>query len=187
MTNRTARFLRPAAGMEKLFRDATIGLARQHVFARQLVNTGRMAIANPYTRSSVCDATGGQPVQNVSFRWADGSKGTVNDLLQWADGRLLLLFFGHTGPEALERLRSLNQTMPVRSVQVIGNGDPPAAREHVVDPLGHLQGACHVFGHAWALVRPDSYVAATGESIDSTLVRAVAKALGIQDQPGKRA
>lgn len=187
VSNRTARFLRPAAGMEKIFRDATIGLARQHVFARQMVNTGRMAIANPYTRSSVCDSTGGQAVQNVSFRWADGGNGSVNDLLQWADGRLLLLFFGPTGPQALERLRALNETMPVRSVQVLGNDDPPAVREHVVDPLGHLQGACHVFGHAWALVRPDSYVAATGESIDSTLVRAVAKALGFQDETGKPA
>jgi 3-(3-hydroxy-phenyl)propionate hydroxylase len=67
VTNRTTRFLRPAAGMEKVFRDATLGLARQYVFARQLVNTGRMAIAKPYTRSSVCDATGGPSVQNVSF------------------------------------------------------------------------------------------------------------------------
>ena len=46
------------------------------------------------------------------------------------------------------------------------------------DPQGHLQGACHVFGHAWALVRPDSYVAATGESVDAALVHAVGQALG---------
>ena len=121
VTNRTARFLRPAAGMEKLFRDATIGLARQYCFARQLVNTGRMAIANPYTRSSVCDTTGGQPVQNVSFRWADGSMGTVNDLLQWADGRLLLLFFGPTGAAGGAAAARLSETMPIRSVQVVGN------------------------------------------------------------------
>ena len=50
---------------------------------------------------------------------------------------------------------------------------------------GHLQGACHVFGHAWALVRPDSYVAATGESVDATLVHAVGKALGtaLEEEP----
>ena len=46
VTNRTARFLRPADGMERVFRDAAIGLAREHLFARQFVNTGRMAIAN---------------------------------------------------------------------------------------------------------------------------------------------
>ncbi len=178
VTNRTARFLRPAGGMEKLFRDAALSLARQHVFARQFVNTGRMAIANPYTRSSVCDSTGGQPVQNVSFQWADGSRGTVNDLLQWADGNLLLLVFGDMSTTALARLRALADGAPIRCVQVVGSDDHPGAVEHVRDPQGHLQGACHVFGHAWALVRPDSYVAATGETIDSALVHALAKALG---------
>src|SRR3954463_5083947 len=41
VTNRTARFLRPANATEKLFRDAALSLARQHEFARQFVNTGR--------------------------------------------------------------------------------------------------------------------------------------------------
>ncbi len=178
VTNRTARFLRPADGIERLFRTAALGLARQHVFARQLVNTGRMAIANPYTRSSACDTTGGQSVQNVGFQWADGSPGTVNDLLTWADGRLLLLLFGDANRQGLERMRALAQTAPLRCIHVLGADDPVIAVEHVRDPQGHLQGACHVFGHAWALVRPDSYVAATGESIDAPLVAAVARAMG---------
>ncbi|MDE2607839.1 MAG: FAD-dependent oxidoreductase [Burkholderiales bacterium] len=178
VTNRTARFLRPGTPMEKLFRDAALGLARQHPFARQFVNTGRMAVANPYTRSSACDAGGGQSVQNVSFAWADGSTGRVNDLLRWADGRLLLLVFGALPPAALARLRGLAATAPVLCVQVLGPDEPAGAREHVRDPKGHLQGACHVFGHAWALVRPDSYVAATGEAVDASLVHAVGQALG---------
>jgi 3-(3-hydroxy-phenyl)propionate hydroxylase len=178
VTNRTTRFLRPAEGAEKLFRDAALSLARQHVFARQLVNTGRMAVANAYSRSSACERTGGQSVQNVSFQWSDGSRGTVNDLLQWAGGHLLLLLFGDTGGSSAARLGALARTAPVRCVQVLGADDPPGAVEHVRDPHGHLLGACHVFGHAWALIRPDAYVAATGESIDGTLVHAIAKALG---------
>jgi 3-(3-hydroxy-phenyl)propionate hydroxylase len=181
VTNRTNRFLRPAEGMEKVFRDATLGLARQYPFARQLVNTGRMAIANPYTDSSACEPTGGQPVQNVSFQWEDGSRGTVNDLLQWSGDRQLLLLFGDVGQTCLERLRALAQTAPLCCVQVLGPDEPATAVEHIRDPKGHLQGACHVFGHAWALVRPDSYVVATGESIDSTLIHAVARALGADD------
>ena len=35
-----------------------------------------------------------------------------------------------------------------------------------------------MFGHAWALVRPDAYVAATGESVDASLVHAIGQALG---------
>ncbi|HSV83827.1 MAG TPA: FAD-dependent oxidoreductase [Ramlibacter sp.] len=178
VTDRTARFLRPATPVEKTFRHAALSLARQHVFARQFVNTGRMAVANPYTHSSACDETGGQSVQNVALAWPDGSRGEVNDLLRWADGRLLVLIFGTASPTALERLSSLCETAPLRAVQVLGPDEPPGAMEYVRDPKGHLQGACHVFGHAWALIRPDSYVAATGESVDSHLVHAVGQALG---------
>jgi 3-(3-hydroxy-phenyl)propionate hydroxylase len=178
VTNRTARFLRPATPVEKLFRDAALSLARQHPFARSLVNTGRMAVANSYSASSACDATGGLSVQNVAFEWADGSKGRVNDLLRWADGCLLVLLFGDASASALHRLRALAETAPVRCVQVLGSDERPGALEHVRDPKGHLQGACHVFGHAWALVRPDSYVAATGESVDAALVHAVGRAMG---------
>lgn len=180
VTNRTARFLRPAPGIEKTFRDAALSLARQHLFARQLINTGRMAIANPYSRSSACERTGGLPVQNVSFHWPDGTRGTMNELLQWLDGNLLLLLFGDAGRASLERLRALSETAPVRCIQVLGVEGRAGAVEHVRDPQGHLQGACHVFGHAWALIRPDSYVAATGESIDASLVHAVGRSLGAE-------
>jgi len=179
VTNRTARFLRPADGMERTFRNAAISLARQYPFARQLINTGRMAMANTYTKSSICDHTGGQSVQNVTFRWADNSIGMVNDLIEWADGDLLVLVFGDMSHAAAQRLRLLAGQAPVRCVQVVGPDTRPQALEHVRDPQGHLQGACHVFGHAWALVRPDSYLAATGESVDAGLIQAIEQALGL--------
>jgi 3-(3-hydroxy-phenyl)propionate hydroxylase len=140
-----------------------------------------MAVANAYSRSSACEPTGGQSVQNVSFQWSDGSRGTVNDLLQWAKGQLLLLVFGDIDGSNITRLGALAQTAPVRCVQVLGPDDAASAVEHVRDPHAHLQGACHVFGHAWALVRPDSYVAATGEGIAGTLVHAIARALGASE------
>lgn len=184
VTNRTTRFLRPADGMERIFRNAAISLAKQHLFARSLVNTGRMSVANTYTRSSICEGpTGGQSVQNAAFRWADGSQGTVNDLLLWAAGDLLVLVFGQLSADAMQRLKQLARHAPVRSVQVLGQGERAQAREHVRDinarGIGHLQGACHVFGHAWALVRPDAYLAATGEAVDSDLIAAVEKTLGL--------
>ncbi|EWS62559.1 hypothetical protein Y695_04213 [Hydrogenophaga sp. T4] len=54
--------------------------------------------------------------------------------------------------------------------------------EHVRDPQGHLQGSCHVFGHAWALLRPDGYLAATGESVDAQLVSAIERCLGLRGE-----
>ncbi len=180
VTARTTRFLRPAEGMERTFRSAAISLARQYPFARALINTGRMAVANSYTQSGICERTGGLSAQNVAFRWADGSVGHVNDLIAWADGRLLVLVFGDISSTAAQRLRYLGSAAPVRCVQVLGPQTRPQAREHVIDPQGHLQGACHVFGHAWALLRPDAYVAATGESVDSALIQAIEKAIGLQ-------
>jgi 3-(3-hydroxy-phenyl)propionate hydroxylase len=182
VTDRTARFLRPSGSTEKLFRDAALSLARQYVFARQFVNTGRMAIANPYTRSGACAVGGGQPVQNTLFQWADGSEGHVNDLLRWAGGRLLLLLFGDIGAGCMERVRALVESAPLSCVQVLDMDGTPDAAEYVRDPHGHLQAACHVFGHAWALVRPDAYVAATGETVDASLIEAVGKALGAVEE-----
>ncbi|MDR7150355.1 3-(3-hydroxy-phenyl)propionate hydroxylase [Hydrogenophaga palleronii] len=184
VTNRTARFLRPADGAERLFRQATIGMAKQYPFARTLINTGRMAVANPYSHSRACTyapgSAAGQSVQNVAFAWADGSQGRVNDLLDWAAGDLLVLVFGDLSPSALQRLRRLCFDAPVRSVQVLGIDATAQAVEHVRDPHAHLQGACHVFGHAWALVRPDGYLAASGETVDGQLVAAIERSLGLR-------
>ncbi|MDR7095029.1 FAD-dependent oxidoreductase [Hydrogenophaga laconesensis] len=184
VTNRTARFLRPADGAERVFRHAAIGLAKQYPFARSLINTGRMAVANPYSRSGACTyaagSAAGQSVQNVSFCWADGSAGRVNDLLNWVEGDLLVLVFGEATPASLQRLRRLCLDAPVRSVQVLGVRDAAQATEHVRDPQGHLQGACQVSGNAWALVRPDGYLAATGDAINARLVTAIERSLGLR-------
>ena len=184
VTQRTARFLRPADGIERVFRHAVIGLAKQFPFARPMVNTGRMAVANPYSGSGACTYTSGGAaglsVQNVRFTWADGGEGTVNRLLDWAHGDLLLLVFGNLPSAALQRVRRLCADAPLRAVQVVPAEGRSQCVEHVLDPKGHLQGACQVFGHAWALVRPDGYLAATGEAVDGRLVAAIERSLGLR-------
>ena len=67
----------------------------------------------------------------------------------------------------------------VRCVQVIGIEGIAQAVESVQDRDGHVQAACHVFGHAWALIRPDGYLAATGEAIDASLVQAIEQSLSL--------
>jgi 3-(3-hydroxy-phenyl)propionate hydroxylase len=145
-----------------------------------------MAVANPYSRSSVCTyapgSAAGQSVQNVDFVWADGTRGNVNDLLDWAAGDLLLLVFGDLPATSPQRLRRLCGNAPVRCVQVLSGRGTPQALEHVRDPKGHLQGACQVSGPAWALVRPDGYIAATGESINARLVKAIECSLGLRGE-----
>ena len=181
VTRRTARFLRPADGIERAFRKATISLAKQYPFARSLVNTGRMAVANTYRGSRVCGDNGGTSVQNVKSQWRPGKTGDLNDLLQWADGHLLILVFGAQSKASLKRLQELSASgLPVRCVQVLAKGDVAQAREHLWDPKGHLQSACAaVPAGGWALIRPDGYLADTGKGVNGDLIGAVATSLGL--------
>ena len=170
VTNRTARFLRPADGMERIFRSAAISLAKRHVFARQLVNTGRMSTPNTYSNSSVCGPAGGRALQNVALCWADGSAGDLADLLRWAQGRLLLLVFGALTIEMRIQVWQLMTQTDLRCVQVVYKASLADAVEHVIDPAGHLSGC--VGNAAWELVRPDSYIAATGDRFNAALTQA---------------
>jgi len=188
VTSRTARFLRPADGIERTFRTAVIGLARDHAFARPLVNTGRMAVANPYTRSRCVKgqpgSAAGRSTQNVALQWADGQPGQLHDLLDWAGADLLLLVFGPQPAAALRRLSQLGAAAPLRAVQVLGPREAGGAVEQVRDPKGHLRATCTLDGStppAWALVRPDGYLAATGQRTDGSLVQAVERALGLRE------
>ncbi len=164
VTNRTARFLRAPEGMERTFRSAAISLAKKYPFTRPLINTGRMAVANAYTRSSACAPSGGFSALNVAVSLDTRGKrqGTLNDLLRWCDGRLLLLVFGRIPAMDLPRLRALAEQFPVRCVQVLEPGAQADAREHLFDLHGHLRQATRCQAHAWALLRPDAYVAGTG-------------------------
>jgi len=178
VTNRTARFLRAPEGIERLFRDASIGLAQHHAFARLLINTGRMAEANRYAVSDICKAEGGWMVQNAPLQFANGHPGSLSDLLQWADGHLLLLVFGKLKRADIKKLASLSMGIPVRIVQVV-HKEKYQAKEHVVDKGQLLRQACEAQTKRWTLLRPDAYLTASGQHIDSKLIHAIAQALSL--------
>ena len=178
VTNRTARFLRAPEGIERVFRSATIGLAKHHEFARPLINTGRMAEANRYTMSHVCQDNGGIMVQNSAVQFADRSFGTVADLINWANGHMLLLVFGELSHKEIARLQSLGKLAFVRVVQVV-HKKPAQVLECVMDPHKSLRHACHAEKSQWVLVRPDAYVAGKGKTLNAQLVNALAMSLAL--------
>ena len=178
VTNRTARFLRAPEGIERVFRSATIGLAKQHEFARPLINTGRMAEANRYTMSNVCQDNGGIMVQNSAVQFADRSFGTLADLINWANGHMLLLVFGELSHKEIARLQSLGKLAFIRVVQVV-HKKPAQVLECVMDPHKSLRHACHAEKSQWVLVRPDAYIAAKGKTLNGQLVNALAMSLAL--------
>lgn len=189
VTNRTARFLRPQDGIERVFRDATIALAKKHMFARSLVNTGRMAVANPYSRSPItaADLPLSHSVQNVGFTWLDGSAGRLNQLLQWAGGAPLLLIWGEgkkghgkgsLQPSLVRSLQAYARSGSLRSVCVLAADAAAPAVESLYDEDQCLWQACgfeepsgseHL---AWALIRSDSYLAARGLRLTAPVLAA---------------
>ena len=179
VTNRTARYLRAPEGVERLFRSASIGLAKHHAFARSLINTGRMAEANRYDVSDVCQTEGGFMVQNAPLQFADHSSGSLADLLQWTQGRLLLLVFGELSRKEIAKLQSISVLASVYAVQVVSKKNADVL-EHVIDSNKTLRRACQSEKAQWALIRPDAYLAAKGKAINGQLVKALASALALQ-------
>jgi len=180
VTNRTARYLRAPEGIERTFRTATIGLAKTHAFARSLINTGRMAEANRYEVSDVCQQDGGFMVQNAALLYNRQHCGSLAELLQWANGRLLLLVFGQLSRKDIAKLQSLSTAAGVNVVQVT-HKKSSQVREHVLDPDKTLRRACHAEKAQWVLIRPDAYVSAKGKAINGQLVKALANALALHE------
>ncbi len=141
-----------------------------------------MSTPNTYTRSGACRPGGGNATQNVAFAWADASPGELTALQRWAGGRLLLLVFGDVPSAMATRLRALSMQADLRCVQVLAATGKTAVREHVRDIHGHLRATCEIKtkSHAWALLRPDSYIAASGERLDASLLQALAAAMGTE-------
>ena len=139
-----------------------------------------MAEANPYTRSPICSYQSpqvGKSVQNVAISWVDGTQAQLNDLLRWTADHLLLLWFGPTNQATLQKLKQLTELAPVRVVQVLDRSQPAQARETVRDSHGHLAAAC---GHpGWALLRPDSYMSASGTRLDAGFLKQLSTALAL--------
>ncbi len=50
-STRATDFITPKSPVSRLFRDATLALAREHAFARRLVNSGRLSTATHYAES----------------------------------------------------------------------------------------------------------------------------------------
>jgi 3-(3-hydroxy-phenyl)propionate hydroxylase len=171
VTSRSARFLAPRSPAEHTLRRAVIALASRHAFARGLVNTGRMSVANDYPVAPHLPQ-GGRSVQNLPLQWADGTPTTLMRLL--ADGtHLLALWCAPTCADAAAAVDAA-ASLPLKIVALGGDSGLPTLRPDAA--LSRHLGIST--SGALCLLRPDAYLAALlRDATPALLVAALRTAL----------
>src|SRR5690606_8780997 len=185
-------FITPKSTASRHFRNAVLNLAREHPFARALVNSGRLSLPTAYTDSPLntpdVDAfdgrmTPGAVALDAPVRDAAGRDGWW---LSCLDGSFVLaLFCGARAPAAATQaaLRKLaDGAVPLRIV-LVGDGsaplDAPAGCAVVYDHQGCLAQRYDARPGTCYLLRPDQHVAARRRAFDpAALAAALARALG---------
>lgn len=158
VTSRSARFLAPRSAAEHTLRRAVLKLARRHAFARPLVNTGRMSVANDYPISPWLPQ-GARTVQNLVLQDDQDQAHDLMDLLREGTD-FVGLWFDPEPDRARDACQALND-WPLRlfavgasrTLPVLRDPDGQLARHLGLDPLACAGTLC--------LIRPDAYLAAT--------------------------
>jgi 3-(3-hydroxy-phenyl)propionate hydroxylase len=152
VTSRTSRFLAPRSPAERCLRNAVLGLAREHAFARALVNTGRMSVGNAYPDSPAVSGAG-WTLQNVPIALPDGTRSTLVALAQTVGTAFIGILYAPTRGHELAGFAQLEATgLPFRFFACGPGG--------IGDPEGKLKAVLQAEPGSFALIRPDLYLAA---------------------------
>jgi 3-(3-hydroxy-phenyl)propionate hydroxylase len=183
-STRATDFITPKSAISRIFRDAVLGLASDHPFARSLVNSGRLSTPavladSPLNTRDAAEFAGAMvpgapaadaPVTGPGSRW----------FLDYLHGTFTLVAFGAVVPPDAAALLHRNP-IRCRVVQVVADGPEPHADSQVAiaDASGLLTkrydarpGTCYLF-------RPDQHVCARWRRFDLDAVSAaLARATG---------
>ncbi|WP_321883265.1 FAD-dependent oxidoreductase [Paraburkholderia bannensis] len=196
-STRSTDFITPKSAVSRVFRDAVLTLAREHPFARQLVNSGRLSVPAVLHESTLNtadeDRFTGQMVPGASC--ADAPLGDAQGNPQWLlkqlGGRFTGLLFCRAGATLDEPTRAAldalaNGPVPLNFVAVIdGEGAAPEALPAGTTVLRDTQGlAAQRYGAqdgAFYLIRPDQHVSARWHRVSAPRVeRALKRALCVE-------
>jgi 3-(3-hydroxy-phenyl)propionate hydroxylase len=195
-STRSTDFITPKSPVSRDFRQAVLGLAREHAFARALVNSGRLSVPAHLADSALNTPDVDAGAQAFGGTMAPGApmadapvrhRGRDGWLLEHAGNRFVLLVFA--GPQGLELpardavARLADARIPVTVVPVLAPGrgalDAPLAEAAVIDRDGLAAQRYDARPGTCVLLRPDQHVAARWRRFDVAAVQAaVARATG---------
>jgi 3-(3-hydroxy-phenyl)propionate hydroxylase len=176
-STRATDFITPKSAVSRVFRDAVLTLAKEHAFARRLVNSGRLSVPavlaasplnTPDPDSEFASGPGamvpGTPAADAPVTGPGGAW-----LLGYLDAGFALLVFGNAvPPEAVVALAG--EAIPCRVVQVGGGAAPGVT---VIGDAEGLVARRYDGRHGTVyLLRPDQHVAARWRAFDAEKVRA---------------
>jgi 3-(3-hydroxy-phenyl)propionate hydroxylase len=187
-STRSTDFITPKSRVSKTFRDATLALARQHAFARKLVNSGRLSVPSYLTASILNtpdrdvfagDMVPGAPMDDAPVL-VNGESGWLLD--QMGNRFQLLCFVADlTLPSAMaSQLEELARwPIPVQPLLVCSNEGSTSQRsavdaelDAVIDEKGLAARRYDAQPGTCYLIRPDQHVAARWRTLDVARIRA---------------
>lgn len=193
-STRSTDFITPKSAVSRLFRDAVLGLAREHAFARALVNSGRLSVPTWLADSPLNTPDGearfegrmypGMPADDAPVTRQDGSTGWLLDEMATASVGLggcafTLLVFGD------EPVQLFEAPVAISIVRVLPAGAPwpdEPGRVLLSDHAGWAARRYGAAGGAVYLLRPDQHVAARWQRWqDADLYGALMRALGREE------
>jgi 3-(3-hydroxy-phenyl)propionate hydroxylase len=187
-STRSTDFITPKSKASKTFRNAVLGLAKDHAFARALVNSGRLSVPAFLTDSSLntpdADQFAGRMVPGAPLDDApvieNGDDGWLLDKL---GNQFFALFYADDpntlDPATIEALANLSYgNIPVQPLVVSPQpGTVNGGIPNIEDPKGIFAQRFDAKHGTTYLVRPDQHVAARWRALDPVKVKsAVAKA-----------
>jgi len=182
-STRSTDFITPKSEVSRTFRDAVLKLAKEHAFARRLVNSGRLSTPTTLVASTL-NTPDDEPFAGAMMPGAPAADAPVRVagepawFLAHTGGSFVAVVFsdsGTLGADVASDLGSLaHAAIPVRTLVVVPKGvasQPQTGYRVVEDAEGMLaqrfdarEGTCY-------LLRPDQHVCARWRRPDAARVR----------------
>jgi 3-(3-hydroxy-phenyl)propionate hydroxylase len=177
-STRSADFLTPKSEASRTFRDAVLGLARDHPFARRLVNSGRLSTASTHADSPLntpdADRFEGAMVPGAPACDAPVMRDGQRDwLLRHLGSRFVAMRFADRGDTPIRHANAPDADgIRVDTLDVAPDASTRAPGDALVDVDGFVASRYDATPGTTYLFRPDQHVCARWRRFDPDAIRA---------------